>query len=72
MKYYLMAGVAVLAGVAAVLIANQEAPQAANEAAPSWKYSAVESETKVRPAYFEQMKMEPGLEMRAPASKKKN
>ena len=61
MKYYILAGVILLIGAVATYVANQD---------PSGKRYALEAETKVRPAYFEDMKMEPdrGVELRTPAS----
>lgn len=69
MKYYFWAACILLIGVFAVYLAQKKdsAPEGANK----WKFSAIEKETLVRPAYFEDMKWKPdGVDVRAPASTK--
>lgn len=72
MKYYLLAGVIVFSGVVAVVLSQSggSMTEADHFAA---KRQLTEAETKVRPAYFEDMKfkLEPGVEQRAPASTNK-
>lgn len=72
MKYYILAGIVILAGITAVVISQNQAPQE-DAAVAEWKRVAVENETKVRPSSFEELKWTPeaAVEMRAPASKKK-
>lgn len=73
MKYYLLGGAICLMGAVAVMMSNQPEGQMASDSNKDWKVYAVENETKVRPAYFEEMryKLEDAPELRAPASKKK-
>ncbi len=72
MKYYLLAGVVIFSGVVAVMLSTSvgKSPEANHFTAKS---QIAEPETKVRPAYFEAMKMSPesAVEQRAPASTKK-
>jgi hypothetical protein len=74
MKYYLLAGAICLMGAVAVMVSNQPEGQSASESNKDWKVYAVENETKVRPAYFEDMRyhLDAAPELRAPASKRKN
>lgn len=67
MKYVLAACV-IVAGAAAVYFSNQGQQIDEADAHEQWRQSAVEAETRVRPAYFEDMKYKEGAEVRAPAS----
>lgn len=74
MKYYILAACVCLMGVIAVMVSQKgEVASTEDQAKADWKYHAVESQTSVRPAYFEEMKWSPdaAVEMRAPASTKK-
>lgn len=68
MKYYVMAGCAVLVAAAALYMTRMR-PHDAHE---EWRRYAVEPETAVRPPRFEAMKFHPedAVEVRAPASTK--
>jgi hypothetical protein len=71
MKYYILSGCAIVVAVAALVLARMHSrPMTAADAHAEWKRYAVEPETKVRPARFEDMKFHPGAEIRAPASSK--
>lgn len=74
MKYYILATCVCLMGAIAVWVSQKgDTATAEQQAKAEWKYYAVETETSVRPAYFEEMKWSPdaAVEMRAPASTKK-
>jgi hypothetical protein len=64
MKLYVVGGCAVFIAIVAIFISQLKPSDPQTE----WKRFAVEKETKVRPAYFEDMKFHPGATVRAPAS----
>jgi hypothetical protein len=67
MKYYILAGCAIVAAVATLFFTHTR-PQ---DPHAEWRKYAVEPETAVRPQRFEEMKYQPGeVEIRAPASAK--
>ena len=65
MKIKIVAGSVFVIALIAVFI-SQRVPSDPHKV---WKRYAVETETKVRPARFEEMKFQPGVDVRAPASK---
>jgi hypothetical protein len=67
MKYYIVAGCVAVAALAVAINFYHSKPE---DAHTHWKRYTVEAETKVRPAYFEDMKFKPGPEVRQPASNK--
>ena len=62
-----------VAGFAAYFVVSKSGPKEYAVGSDEWIYHTAEAETKVRPAYFEDMKWkEPGaVEMRGPASEQK-
>ena len=73
MKYYFLAGLVLIAAVVAVMMSRNGGQSASAQAEYEHfakKRDIAEVETKVRPASFENMKFEPGAEMRSPASVK--
>lgn len=70
MKYYLFAGLIIVAGAGAVLLSKSQSISPVDKDHFAAKRKVAEVETKVRPAQFENMKWNPeeAIEMRAPAS----
>lgn len=73
MKYYILAGFVGISAMVAVILASNQSSHVAQDDAYAAKRTIVETETKVRPASFEDMKfkLSDEVEMRAPASNKK-
>jgi hypothetical protein len=66
MKYFVVTAVALVIGFAVYYFDFKSSPDSAHAA---WKRAAVETETKERPAYFEETKWKPtATEIRAPAA----
>jgi hypothetical protein len=73
MKYYILAACIALMGGITVWVSQSPTTETVRNEKADWKYYAVETETSVRPAHFEEMKWSPeaAVEMRAPASETK-
>lgn len=64
MKYYLMAGAVVLAGLVATMMAHQDPSSEYSEA----KRNAVEPQNLNRPAHYQDMLFQSEAQLRAPAN----
>lgn len=67
MMKFIVIGCAMIAAIG-VFFYSQMQPR---DPHAEWKRFAVEPETKVRPARFEEMKFQPEVDLRSPASKEK-